>query len=222
MLSGKAWDQGAASLAAPVLSGAFGARFAEQGAHIDVVDCQSGYCMNSLASSPLPLDKQRAALAPDAAPQGVQFEPEFVDALRGIFEKGIPFNQLLGLEITQLQADQVQGRIAMRPELVGHAAYQRIHGGVISAGLDSMGGLAVMVAIATRHMDDTPLQRLNRFARLGTIDMRVDYLRPGIGNAFVLRAEVLRLGSRVANTRMEFLGADGSLLSTATAAYIVS
>ena len=50
----------------------------------------------------------------------------------------------------------------------------------------------------------------------------MDYLRPGIGSEFILRAEVLRLGSRVANTRMEFLGADGSLLSTGTAAYIVS
>jgi acyl-coenzyme A thioesterase PaaI-like protein len=57
---------------------------------------------------------------------------------------------------------------------------------------------------------------------LGTIDLRVDYLRPGIGERFELRAEVLRLGSRVASTRMEFLGADGKLLSSAAAAYIVS
>lgn len=85
-----------------------------------------------------------------------------------------------------------------------------------------MGGLAVMAAIGAKHMDDAPLQRLHRFSRLGTIDLRVDYLRPGIGSEFILRAEVLRLGSRVANTRMEFLGADGSLLSTGTAAYIVS
>ena len=34
--------------------------------------------------------------------------------------------------------------------------------------------------------------------------------------------EVIRIGSRVASTRMEFRGADGTLLSTGTAAYIVS
>ncbi|HNN90403.1 MAG TPA: thioesterase family protein, partial [Giesbergeria sp.] len=45
---------------------------------------------------------------------------------------------------------------------------------------------------------------------------------PGIGTHFELRAEVLRLGSRVATTRMEFLGADGKLLSSGAAAYIVS
>ena len=45
---------------------------------------------------------------------------------------------------------------------------------------------------------------------------------PGIGERFELRAEVMRLGSRVASTRMEFLGADGKLLSTGSGAYIVS
>ena len=66
------------------------------------------------------------------------------------------------------------------------------------------------------------LQRMQRFAKIGTIDLRVDYLRPGIGERFTLRAEVLRLGSRVGTTRMEFLGADGALLSAGMAAYIVS
>jgi len=71
-------------------------------------------------------------------------------------------------------------------------------------------------------MDESPLQRLQRFGKLGTIDLRVDYLRPGIGEQFELRAEVLRLGSRVASTRMEFLDAEGKLLSAGAAAYIVS
>ena len=152
----------------------------------------------------------------------VCFEPEFVAALRDMFEKRVAFNQVLGLEITDIKPAMVEGRIAMRPELIGHSAYQRIHGGVISAGLDSMAGLAVMAAIAAKHMDETPMQRLARFSRLGTIDLRVDYMRPGIGKEFLLRAEVLRLGSRVANARMEFLAADGTVLSTGTAAYIVS
>lgn len=151
-----------------------------------------------------------------------EFEEAFVTALTAIFEEKIVFNQLLGLKITSLKADQVTARIDMRHDLIGHYAYNRIHGGVISAGLDAMGGLAVMAAIGARHMDEAPLQRLQRFAKLGTIDLRVDYLRPGIGDYFELRAEVLRLGSRVASTRMEFLGADGKLLSTGAAAYIVS
>ncbi len=151
-----------------------------------------------------------------------EFEEEFLAGLKAIFEEQIVFNQLLGLKIASIKADRVIGCIDMRPELIGHAAHHRIHGGVISAGLDAIGALAVMAAIGARHMDETPAQRLQRFYKLGTIDLRVDYLRPGIGERFELRAEVMRLGSRVASTRMEFLGADGKLLSTAAAAYIVS
>ena len=157
------------------------------------------------------------------APEGpVQFEPEFIAGVREIFEHKIAFNALMGLQIEEVDGVRATGRIEMRPELVGHYQHNRIHGGVISACLDAMGGLAVMTAIGARHLDEPPLQRLHRFSKLGTIDLRIDYLRPGIGDAFRMEAEVLRLGSRVASTRMSFLGADGKLLATGSAAYIVS
>jgi uncharacterized protein (TIGR00369 family) len=151
-----------------------------------------------------------------------EFEPEFVAELIAIFEQRVVFNRVLGLKITSVKPERVAARIDMRNELVGHYAYNRIHGGVISAGLDAMGGLAVMAALGARHMDEPVANRLARFSRVGTIDLRVDYLRPGIGEHFLLQAEVMRIGSRVASTRMEFHGADGTLLSTGTAAYIVS
>ncbi|MEY3447067.1 MAG: hypothetical protein RIR45_1822 [Pseudomonadota bacterium] len=164
----------------------------------------------------------KLTVVPPSATPAVEFELEFIDNLTRIFEESIVFNQVLGLKITSIKPDRVVGRIAMRPELVGHYSYNRVHGGVISAGLDAMGGLAVMAAIGARHMDEPPEQRLHRFAKLGTIDLRIDYLRPGISEYFELRAEVMRLGSRVASTRMEFLGADGKLMSTGAGAYIVS
>ena len=150
------------------------------------------------------------------------FEPEFVAGLTKIFDEMIPFNRVLGLKITSLAPGGVKGRIDMRPELIGHFISQRLHGGVISAGLDAMAGVAVMAAIGARHMDEAPTQRLHRFGRLGTIDLRIDYLRPATGDHFELRANVMRLGSRVATARMEFLGADGTLLASGAAAYIVS
>ena len=151
-----------------------------------------------------------------------QFEAEFILGLKRIFEESIAFNKVLGLKIHSIEPERVVAHIGMKPELIGHFAFNRIHGGVISAGLDAMGGLAVMAAIGARHMDEPLMQRLQRFSKLGTIDLRIDYLRPGIGARFELRAEVMRLGSRVASTRMEFLGADGKVLSTGSAAYIVS
>ena len=152
----------------------------------------------------------------------VEFEAEFVAALRRLFEERIAFNRVIGLRIDTVAPGGVTGRIDMRPELLGHDQHHRLHGGVISAALDAMAGLAVMAAIGARHMDEAPLQRMHRFAKLGTIDLRIDYLRPAIGERFEMRAETMRLGSRVASTRMEFTGPGGTLLATGSAAYIVS
>lgn len=150
------------------------------------------------------------------------FDPEFVAGLKAQWEEKIVFNKVLGLKIQTLLPDRVTATLEMRHDLIGHYSYNRIHGGVISASLDALGGLACMAAIGARHMDEPVAQRLARFSKLGTIDLRIDYLRPGIGERFEMRAEVLRLGSRVASTRMEFLGTDGKLLSTGAGAYIVS
>lgn len=163
-----------------------------------------------------PTDRLATSAAP-AAP----FEPEFIAALTTLFEDTITFNRTLGLRITAVGAAQVTGSIAMRPDLIGHHGHQRLHGGVISATLDAMAGLAVMAAIGARHMDEPPAKRLQRFSRLGTIDMRIDYLRQGIGECFTLSAQVVRLGSRIASTQMQFMGADGTWLATGAATYVL-
>ena len=76
----------------------------------------------------------------------VAFEPDFVAALTDMFENKIVFNSVLGLKITSLAPTGVAGRIQMKHDLVGHFSYNRLHGGVISSGLDAIAGLAVMAA----------------------------------------------------------------------------
>jgi acyl-coenzyme A thioesterase PaaI-like protein len=148
--------------------------------------------------------------------------PEYAQLLRELFEEHIVFNRVMGLKISHIGDDRVRARIDMKPELIGHFLHGRMHGGVISACLDALGGMACMAAVGRRYNDEPPLQCLDRFEKLATIDLRVDYLRPAVSTHFDLHAEVLRLGSRVGNTRMEFYAADGLLVATGAGAYIVS
>jgi len=143
-------------------------------------------------------------------------------ALVELFERRITFNQLLGLKVESLQPGDVQLRFEMRPELVGHYTYGRLHGGVISATLDALGGLALMVAIAEHHAHEDAATVMQRFSKMGTIDLRVDFLRQGLGKHFVGHGEVTRLGGRVGSTQMRLLNDEGTLIATAAAAYIVS
>jgi acyl-coenzyme A thioesterase PaaI-like protein len=63
---------------------------------------------------------------------------------------------------------------------------------------------------------------VERFSRIGTIDLRVDYLRPGQGEWFIARGFPLRTGNKVAVTRMELLNDRAELIAVGTAAYTVS
>jgi uncharacterized protein (TIGR00369 family) len=142
--------------------------------------------------------------------------------LTELFEQRITFNQVLGLKVLSVRDGDVRARVLMRPELVGHYAHGRLHGGVISATLDAMGGLALMAAIGERHPADCTEQIMHRFTRMGTIDLRVDYLRQGLGTHFDAIAEVTRLGGRIGSTQMRLVNDQGTLIATAAAAYVVS
>ena len=151
-----------------------------------------------------------------------ELDAPFIQEVTDLFEQKITFNQVLGIKLVEIKPDRVTARLPMREDLIGHYLHQRIHGGVISACLDALGGIAIMAAVGARHLDESVEQRMKRFMKLGTIDLRIDYLRPGVGAHFELSADVLRLGSRVGSTRMEFRGADGRLMATGSGAYIMS
>lgn len=159
---------------------------------------------------------------PASLNRNFEFETGIIDGLKTLFEEKVVFNKLLGLKLTHATATNVCATLVMRPDLVGNFSEGRLHGGVISAALDTTGGIAVTAALCARYPHENFEQHTARFARLGTIDLRIDYLRPGISTHFEMRAEVIRLGSRIANTRMTFLGSDGKLLATGNGVYIVS
>lgn len=164
-----------------------------------------------MASSNLPPARRSAA-------EQKRLEKALVD----IFEKRIRFNETLGLKVVSLAPAAPTLRFEMRDDLIGHYASGRLHGGVISATLDAMGGFAIMVALAEKHADEVLEQVGHRFGRVGTIDLRVDYLRQGLGKHFIASAEVMRLGGRVAATQMRLANDEGTLIATAAAAYMIS
>jgi uncharacterized protein (TIGR00369 family) len=147
---------------------------------------------------------------------------DFQAYLRSLFEDQIVFNRLLGLKMVAAGPDWFRGSLQMRPDLIGNFVHDRLHGGVISAVLDVVAGMACICALGSRHMDRPLEERMKNFDRLGTIDLRVDYLRPAVSEHFQAQGRVIRLGSRVANTQMEFFSASGQLLASGAGAYIVS
>ncbi|HDL42155.1 MAG TPA: thioesterase family protein, partial [Actinobacteria bacterium] len=89
-------------------------------------------------------------------------------------EQAIPFNRVLGIHLEEVSEDIVTLSFEMRPDLVGNFGDSRLHGGVISAAIDVVGGMAALVAVLGRAAESDGA--LDGFRKLGTIDLRVDYL----------------------------------------------
>lgn len=100
------------------------------------------------------------------------------------FMQLIPFNQYLGMHIDELADGFARMSLPYRDEFMGDIARPALHGGVSSALIDTCGGAALITKIEPND-------------RLCTIDLRIDYLRPGQCEGIVVEARVLRIGNRV-------------------------
>jgi uncharacterized protein (TIGR00369 family) len=147
---------------------------------------------------------------------------EVLASLRAIIIEKIPFNRVLGLTVESLSLDQASVRLPMREELIGNFIRGSLHGGVISSTLDFMGGLVAFLSVLKTMQGQSVKAMAERFAKIGTIDMRIDYLRPGIGEYFIATGYVLRTGKKVAVTRMELHSGGRELIAVGTGAYVVA
>ena len=113
-----------------------------------------------------------------------------IEIFKEVIENFIPLHQHLGVKLVEIRQGFAKLMVPFRPELVGDPRIPSLHGGIISLALDSVGGAAAMTTLMSP--DD----------RLSTIDIRVDYLRPGKAKDFFAEGELARSGNRIIVTRM--------------------
>ena len=145
----------------------------------------------------------------------------FYDRLRRLYQERLPFNRLLGLKVTSLNSDGGTMAFSTRKDLIGNIFHRTLHGGVISSVLDAVGGLTASASLVVRAAGLSEEKVKAMFAQVGTIDLRVDYLRPGRGERFTASGRIMRSGRKVAVVRMEMHNQDGLLVAVGTGTYMV-
>ena len=137
-----------------------------------------------------------------------------------IFQQ-MPFNQLLGLRVTDFSAERAEVRFSWNSQLVGNPVQQILHGGVIASVLDVVGGI-MAVSSALLKLDSTDAALLAaKLGKMSTIDIRTDYLRPGRGREFIATAQVIRSGNKVCVCRMELHNDEGVHIALGTGTYLI-
>jgi len=147
---------------------------------------------------------------------------EFHSIINEIFSEKIPFNKVLGLKVESIRPGSVKTLFAMRDELMGNYNRGMLHGGVISSVIDATGGLAAFISIQEKMRGKTLEVKLEKSKRISTIDLRVDFLRPGLGNKFIATANTLRTGNKVVVTRIELHNDHNDLIAVGTGSYLVA
>jgi uncharacterized protein (TIGR00369 family) len=145
----------------------------------------------------------------------------FYDRLRRLYQERLPFNRVLGITVTSVNSDGGAMAFSMREDLIGNVFHRTLHGGVISSVLDAVGGLTASASLVVRAAGLSEEKVKTMFAQVGTIDLRVDYLRPGRGGRFTASGRVMRSGRKVAVVRMEMHNQDALLVAVGTGTYMV-
>jgi uncharacterized protein (TIGR00369 family) len=101
----------------------------------------------------------------------------------------IPYMRFLGMT-AELAGDEMTAILPFAPHLVGNVTIPALHGGVIGAFLE----MTALCQLAVRE----PLRRQPK-----TIDVTIEYLRPGRAQTTYARADVRKVGRRIANVHVE-------------------
>ena len=101
----------------------------------------------------------------------------------------VPYVRFLGMR-AELAGDEMTAVLPFAPHLIGNVALPALHGGVIGAFME-MTALAQLSVIA-------PSPKVHK-----TIDITIEYLRPGKAMTMYARADVRKVGRQIANVHVE-------------------
>jgi uncharacterized protein (TIGR00369 family) len=107
--------------------------------------------------------------------------------MRNVLE-AIPYARFLGVEVEHRDG-ALECVLPFRQEIIGNAALPAVHGGVLGAFLE----LTALLCL----LDENPSDRVPK-----PITFSVDYLRSAGPSTTRARAEIFKLGRRIANVRV--------------------
>ena len=139
----------------------------------------------------------------------------------GLLTRYHPFHEHLGMTIEPLDTDNLCIKFAMRDDLCGYPGQGIFYGAVIAAVIDIMGGAMVSWSRIKDIKEKSLEEQIERLKNIGTVDLRVDYLRPGKGKHFTVTGSIIRTGKKIVVPRMELSNEEEYLIAVGTGTYMV-
>ena len=131
-----------------------------------------------------------------------------------------PFLEMIGITFEPID-DSICIKFAMKKDLSLNHEFMQLHGGVIAAVIDVIGGFIVAWDIMKDAKDTSLKEKASRLNGIRTIDLRVDFLQPGRGEVFTATGSILRGGKKMSVTRMDMFNEKGKHIASGTGTYKV-
>jgi len=107
-----------------------------------------------------------------------------------VVENKIPMAKLIGVKVIEINEGYVKLLFPYSENFIGDPRTKRLHGGFTATAIDLAGGVASMTFMTSPDDD------------VATIDMRIDYLRPGKAKDIIAEGKVLSKRRRSIVTEM--------------------
>jgi uncharacterized protein (TIGR00369 family) len=146
-----------------------------------------------------------------------------LEKIKECYLERLPFNRILGIDIDSLDYDTGAAvtSFGMKKDLVGNSTLGILHGGVTASVIDLTGGLSALISCARFHREKPVSIIEKKLTSSATIDMRVDYLRPGKGSVFTCKSRVIRAGIRIVVAKVDLYNEKETRIATGTATYLI-
>jgi uncharacterized protein (TIGR00369 family) len=118
-----------------------------------------------------------------------------------------PFISSLKLEVTEMDYDAMQITIRMpqSPTMERRPGTKQFHGGPLAAFIDIVGDFAIGMMIG---------------GGVPTMNLRIDYLKPAVGDAVIGVARVRRRGRSACVVDIDITNEDGALVAVGRGTYV--
>ena len=92
------------------------------------------------------------------------------------------FMKLIGFQVTNIAEGRIEGELTLKPEHKQHKGF--VHGGLTATLADIVAGFAAVSLVPAGH-------------HVVTVELKVSYLNPGVGDKIMARGWVLKQGRQL-------------------------
>jgi uncharacterized protein (TIGR00369 family) len=144
------------------------------------------------------------------------------EIIREVWDNHMPFHRHINQKVIRFDSESAEIYIKSNDNIIIEDSIKHLHGGVIAALLDNTGALLSLTYFVEKHSKFNIEYIVEKSQKIATLDLNINFLRPGAGQEFFCRGKLLNGSKRLVLAAMELRNEKNDLIAMATGKYMIS